>query len=234
MFYPDQTIAEIVSADYRAAGVFKKNGLDFCCGGKIPVSQACEKHGLDANLLMEELNQVTSTSTGNEIDFKQWTPELLIAYIEQMHHKYVSDAIPRIFMFTEKVAMRHGDSMPELVTIFQKFQELSVEMRDHMSDEEGRVFPAIVRLLNDPEADIESLVPMIMELEDEHTHAGSLMAEIRELTNGFNPPEWACNTFRVSYAELEAFENDLHRHVHLENNILFPKVAKILSRINVN
>mgnify|MGYP001475883299 CR=1 FL=1 len=233
MFYPEQTIAEIVAADYRAAGVFKKYGLDFCCGGRKPVSEAAEKHGIDSDILMEDLNQATSSPADNQIDFSQWSPELLITYIEQMHHKYVTDAIPRIGMFTEKVALRHGDTMPELITIYQKFMELSVEMRDHMLDEEQRVFPTIKKFIQNSEESL-NLIPMITELEDEHTAAGNLMAELRELTSGFNPPEWACNTFRVAYAELEAFESDLHRHVHLENNILFPKVAKILSRINAN
>ena len=229
MFTPEQTVAEIVSQDYRAAGVFKKHGLDFCCGGKKPVNSVCESHGLDPNALIEEINSVTAEKSDTNIDFSRWPAELLINYIEQMHHRYVKEAIPRIGMFTEKVAFRHGDTQPELVTIYQKFIELSIEMNEHMADEENRAFPAIKKLVANPNNEPAKLIPMIMELEDEHTAAGNLMAEIRSLANNFTPPDWACNTFLVAFQELEAFENDLHQHVHLENNILFPSLSKYLS-----
>lgn len=228
MFHPEQTVAEIVSQDYRAAGVFKKHGLDFCCGGKKPVNSVCESHGLDANQLIDEINFITAEKSDSNIDYSRWPAELLINYIEHMHHRYVKEAIPRIGMYTEKVAFRHGETQPELVTIYQKFVELSIEMNDHMFDEENRVFPAIKKLIADPTKEPAKLIPMIMELEDEHSAAGNLMAEIRSLTNNFTVPDWACNTYRVAFQELEAFENDLHQHVHLENNILFPSLSTYL------
>jgi regulator of cell morphogenesis and NO signaling len=234
MFSKDQTVAEIVAADYRAAGIFKKYGMDFCCGGKKPVTEACQKHGVNTDSLMEELNFVTAPDSYANIDYSKWTPELLVTYIEEMHHNYVKEAIPRIGMFTEKVAMRHGDSQPELIEVHQTFLELGREMLSHMQDEEDRVFPAITQFVKTDNPDMVLIHEMLAELEQEHEQAGALMAKLRALTNGFAPPEWACNTYRVSFAELEAFETDLHKHVHLENNILFPKIERLAHQMTVN
>ncbi len=234
MFSKDQTVAEIVATDFRAAGVFKKHGMDFCCGGKKPVVEACLKHGVEVDNLMEELNYVTAPGSNANIDYTKWTPELLVTYIEEMHHNYVKEAIPRIGMFTEKVAIRHGDTQPELVAVYQTFAELAKEMLSHLQDEEGRVFPAITTFAKTDNPDPDKMNEMLAELEQEHEHAGALMAKLRALTNGFNPPDWACNTYRVAFAELEAFETDLHKHVHLENNILFPKIERLVQKMTIN
>jgi regulator of cell morphogenesis and NO signaling len=230
----NQTVAQIVAADYRAAGVFKKHGMDFCCGGKRPVIDACEKHGIDSQALINELNQVTMPIADSQIDFGAWTPELLITYIQEMHHSYVKEAIPRISQFTQKVAMRHGETDPDLVEIHHTFVELGNEMMSHLADEDDRVFPAIRTFSKTGSSDVTEMREMLDELEQEHEHAGALMARLRVLTHGFNPPEWACNTFRVSFAELDGFEADLHKHVHLENNILFAKVERLVEKMSEN
>lgn len=220
----NHTIAELVTADYRTAGVFRKYGLDFCCGGKKTVSDACRSHNLDASEVLGELSRVMTSANGTVPRFNAWSPELLIHYIVDNHHTYVREALTRIPFFINKVASRHAATHPENAEIAGLFAELGREMTDHMASEENEVFPLITTYLKQKdEASRNRLEQLVGDMESEHSGAGALMARIRELTNGFTPPPGACNTYQVAYAELEAFERDLHQHVHLENNILFPK-----------
>jgi regulator of cell morphogenesis and NO signaling len=222
---PEMTIADLVTADYRTAGVFRRYGLDFCCGGRRTIGEACATHNIDSGKLLNELGQVMNRNDNTAPRFNAWSPELLIRFIVDNHHSYVREALNRIPWFVGKVASRHAGSHPENVEIAQLFEELSREMTEHMVSEEQEVFPLIERYLKEKTpSDRQKLEKLVGEMETEHTAAGELMARIRELSNGFNTPRDACNTYRVAYAELEAFERDLHQHVHLENNVLFPKV----------
>ncbi|MFU8860450.1 MAG: iron-sulfur cluster repair di-iron protein [Cyclonatronaceae bacterium] len=220
----EYTIAELVTADYRTAGVFRKFGLDFCCGGKKSVAEACEQKQLNTGEVLGEIEQVLSVPDGITPRFNAWSPELLIRYIIDNHHSYVREAIERIPYFINKVAARHGENHPWNIEIATHFAELCGEMTEHMASEENEVFPLIETYLRtkDPESRVR-LEKLVDDMESEHSGAGALMARIRELSRQFTPPAGACNTYQVAYAELEAFERDLHQHVHLENNILFPK-----------
>jgi regulator of cell morphogenesis and NO signaling len=221
------TIAQIVTSDYRTAGIFRKHGLDFCCGGKKTVTEACESHNLNAGEVLEELSAVFLTGAGTTPRFNTWSPDLLIRFIIDNHHSYVREALERIPFFIGKVAARHGDTRPENVEIAGLFNELVKEMTDHMASEENEVFPLILSYMKDRDpAGRDRLEQLVRDMEDEHSGAGAITARIRELSNEFTPPEGACNTYQVAYAELEAFERDLHQHVHLENNILFPKALE--------
>jgi regulator of cell morphogenesis and NO signaling len=235
MFKSDQTIAEIVSEDFRTAGVFKKHHVDFCCGGKKPLTDVCKSKGLSELQLLKELNEAVSKNLEpGTFNFSGWSPALLIAYIQDQHHNYVKEALPRIQGYLQKVAYRHGETQTELVKIYNLFLELSKELMDHTSDEENRVFPAIIDFIGGSNKREELLPEFMNELVDEHTVAGDIMMHIRNLSNNFTPPEWACNTYRVAFAELEAFELDLHQHVHLENNLLFEKVSESLNQHGIN
>ncbi|MCH8494117.1 MAG: iron-sulfur cluster repair di-iron protein [Balneolales bacterium] len=227
MINPDQHIADIVTNDYRTAGVFKQYGIDFCCGGKIPLSEVCQKKGIDIDVLSGELQNLYETPSMNT-DYTSWSINRLSDFIVGYHHGYIRDAIPRITSYANKVASRHGNTHPDLIEIYEEFQRLSAELMDHAEDEETRVFPALKNLSNGNRPDDTTLNAMIDELESEHTAAGESIARIRTLTSDFTPPEWACNTFRILFKELEAFETDLHHHVHLENNILFRKAQLAL------
>ena len=227
MITPDQHIADIVTNDYRTAGVFKQYGIDFCCGGKIPLSEVCQKKGIDIDVLSGELQNLYETPSMNT-DYTSWSINRLSDFIVGYHHGYIRDAIPRITSYAHKVASRHGNTHPDLIEIYEEFQRLSAELLDHAEDEESRVFPALKSLSNGNRPDDATLKSMINELESEHTAAGDSIARIRTLTGDFTPPEWACNTFRILFKELEAFESDLHHHVHLENNILFRKAQMTL------
>jgi regulator of cell morphogenesis and NO signaling len=218
----DRRVGELVTEDFRRAGVFKRYGIDFCCGGGISLQEACARLQLDVDEVSRALlesQRERGVAAGHR--FSSWTPSFLIDYIVNEHHTFVRENLPVIGAFTAKVARVHGPHTPELVEIARLFAELTREMEAHMANEEEIVFPRIKA------GSGEDLAALIEQMEGEHEGAGELMHRLRRLTNDFQPPEGACNTYRASFAKLEEFEADLHTHVHLENNILFPKAIAL-------
>lgn len=229
-----QTIKEIVTQNYRAASVFEKYALDFCCKGGVTIADACKERNIDPSTVISELqslNQAADTSTQR---FNQWSPDFLVSYIIENHHAYVREAIPSLIAHTRKVSYVHGERHPEIKKVADIFSIVADEMMSHMHKEERILFPYIVALFNSskdktsiPHAPFGSVRNPIAMMEQEHESAGSLMHEIRELTKNYIAPDDACTTYCVTLQGLEEFEHDLHQHVHLENNILFPKAAKL-------
>lgn len=207
-----QTIGEIVAKNYQTAGVFRKYGIDFCCGGGITLEAACRKRDLDLDQLMRELDQTRIMATAGE-SYDRWRVDALIEHIIETHHGYVNRKLDELSFYAEKVARVHGERHPENLVIRDAFLALADEMRAHMEDEETVVFPNILKG--------KVTRAQLRELEQEHEAAGALMATIREASHGFTPPEDACATYRILFKNLADFEADLHKHVHLENNILF-------------
>jgi regulator of cell morphogenesis and NO signaling len=222
----DQHISDIVLHDYRTAGVFREYGIDFCCGGKVALHDVCTSRGIDEQDVLLKLENLYCTPSSGE-DYASWSATRLMDFIVGYHHSYIRESLPRISAYVNKVASRHGDTHPELVQIQIIFAHLGTELIDHALDEENRVFPTIKALYAGELPDKDSLYAMVDELEHEHADAGAAMQKIRVLTSDFTAPDWACNTFNIMFKELEAFENDLHHHVHLENNILFPKAWEL-------
>ncbi len=229
-------VGEIVAQNYDTAGILKKHGLDFCCGGGKTLKEACAKNSLNPDEILEELSDLLDNKAAEGSDFNRWSPEHLVDYIVDRHHSYVKRKTGEIKIFAEKVAMVHGNTHPENIEIFQLFNELASEMSSHLESEETSAFPLIKTIyekrLSGQEVDprlISELREILEEMELEHEQAGSLMKKIRELSHDFTPPEDACMTYRVLYHDLQAFEEDLHRHVHLENNILFEKAVKLVA-----
>lgn len=212
----DQHIGEIVASNYLNAGVFHKYGIDFCCGGGVTLAHACAKHNLSTETIIGELDLIARQSEKAD-DYKEWSAEKLIEHIVQTHHNYVKSKLGEISDYAVKVAQVHGERHPENIVIRDSFLALADEMRSHMADEEDVVFPMILQK--------NVTAAQLAELESEHEAAASLMATIREASNGFTPPEDACATYRILYKNLAEFETDLHKHVHLENNILFKKAG---------
>ena len=230
----EKTIAEIVTEDFKKAAVFKKYGIDFCCGGKKSLKSVCEKKRLNLNEIIEELAQV-DTRTESEIDqYNKWRLDHLVEHIVSKHHTYVSEQIPIIKAFITKVSRVHGEAHPETKTIAILFEQVAQELEHHMMKEERILFPYIKSLAqgkNVEEMPFGSIQNPITMMEKEHEGAGLLFEKIGELTNNFTPPAYACNTFKASYHLLKEFENDLHVHIHLENNILFPKAIQLEHQI---
>jgi regulator of cell morphogenesis and NO signaling len=233
MFDSNSIIRDIVADDFRAASVFQRHRIDFCCGGDRPVGEACRERGVDAGQLVAELEAATA-APGDVPRFNTWDLDFLATYIVSNHHAYVRRAIETLGAHTQKVAAVHGDRHPETRDVARHFAAVSEEMTQHMMKEERVLFPYISGLAEaaragrpGPAAPFGTIANPIRMMEMEHQAAGDSMAAIRELSRDFTPPEDACTTYRVSYKELEEFEADLHRHVHLENNVLFPKALEL-------
>ena len=230
-----ETIANIVKMDYRTAQIFGANGLDFCCGGKVPLSEACEKNGLNVESVLEELYALRKRDD-HSISYEGWTNAQLIKHIVEVHHAYIEDTVPYLFQLLDKIANVHGERHPELIEIREIFEEATDALYDHMKKEEMILFPAIEAIeqakLNGkpmPPFPFGSISNPIQGMEGEHDFEGDAFKQIAALSSNFTPPEDACNTYQVAFAKLDEFVNDLHRHIHLENNILFEN-ARLLEQ----
>ena len=227
------TLAQIVNSNHKAATIFEKYHLDFCCKGKRLLEVACSEQQLALSQVEEELRNVFAKQEKELIDFDKMNLTQLCDYILQTHHAYVKNEMPQIYAYLQKVSSKHGERHPEFYKIFQIFIAVKEEMVGHMKKEELILFPRIKELekLVDYEngqlqLNIGYLQSPITVMEHEHDHAGDQMNDIRILSNDYTPPADACTTYRLSFAALKAFEFDLHQHVHLENNILFPKAIE--------
>ncbi|MBP9926094.1 MAG: iron-sulfur cluster repair di-iron protein [Cyclobacteriaceae bacterium] len=224
-----KTIGEMVAADYRTAQVFKNYKIDFCCKGNRSIAEASKDKNIDVNLLIAELEAATHVTQADATDYKTWSLDLLANYIEKKHHRYVEEKMPILNQYLQKLCQVHGVQHPELFEITEEFKLSSGELAVHMKKEEFILFPYIRKMakvktsktkMNAPNfGTVQNPVQMMM---NEHTVEGDRFAKISELSNNYTIPADGCNTYRVAFALLNEFEQDLHLHIHLENNILFP------------
>lgn len=231
---PDATIREIVATDYRTAPVFQRYGLDFCCNGCRTIEQGCRDAGADEAALLSELDAVLRTPATGVPDYAAWDVPALVSHIVGTHHAYVRAAMPLLRAHTRKIAEVHGERHGELGHIARLVEQIDTEMMEHMAKEEHVLFPFIEALAAAastgrpaPAPPFGTVQNPIRMMETEHRFVGDAMAEIRALTDGYRLPDGACTTYAVCFQELEAFERDLHAHVHLENNLLFPKAVAL-------
>jgi regulator of cell morphogenesis and NO signaling len=223
------TIGEIVAGDYRTAAVFEKHGIDFCCGGSVTVAAACAGKAIDPAALAGELAAATSTPERRDQDFASWTLTRLIDHITAVHHAFLKANTAQNAAYARKIADVHGEHHPELAQIAAAFDTMASELMLHLKEEEEVVFPAIKRAEashgtgSAPEAeDAETIARGMETLVREHEEVGAALHGIRDLAMGYALPPDACATYVLTYQRLRAFEADLHKHVHLVNNILFP------------
>ena len=230
----NQIIGELVAKDYRTASVFKKYSIDFCCQGNRTIEEACEKKNIDTKKVLEDLVAMMESKSESTSDYQSWPLDLLADYIEKKHHRYVQEKTLEIQPYLDKICKVHGERHPELLKIKEEFNASAGELAAHMKKEELILFPFIRKMtkakLENAKVDaahfgtVKNPIQMMM---SEHTVEGNRFMKIEELTNNYTPPQDACNTYRVSFALLKEFEQDLHLHIHLENNILFPKAIEI-------
>ena len=228
-----ETVGEIAAKDLRKAEVFKKYGIDFCCGGKKSLKQACEEKGIDVSVVEAELeNPTQQPQSANNYD--SWQLDFLADYIYNQHHIYYYNEVPRINDMFKKVVAHHGDNHPELVNLYPLFGQLLQELNVHFLREERVVFPFIKALVTakrtgDREAlnNQPSLTEPVRMMEVDHEAAGDILAEMSKISNNYTPPADACNSYQYLYKKLHELDEDLHQHIHLENNILFPKALKL-------
>ena len=236
----DRTVADVVTENIKAAHVFKKHGIDFCCGGRISIQRACEKAKVDTSLLLAELQNL-DTAPDRGSDYNSWNLDFLTDHIINVHHHYVEENSPLLLQYSKRVNHVHGHHYTELAEIESLVLQLVQAMAGHQRKEELILFPFIKKLVKAeregseiPSVHFGSVENPINMMEHEHTEAGEILVRIAELSNNYTPPQGACNTYRAFYAKLEEFEQDLHHHIHLENNILFPKALKLEKTLQRN
>jgi regulator of cell morphogenesis and NO signaling len=227
-----KSLAQIVNDNFRSASVFEKYHLDFCCQGKRSLADACTESKIDITEVIKEIENLNAEKDIS-IDFSSITLEKLADYIVDTHHTYVKNELPVILGYLQKVAAKHGERHPEMKKVAEIFAAICEEMDLHMKKEEQVLFPRIKEIernINEKrELHISNtyLNAPINMMEQEHDHAGSMTKEIRLLTGNYIPPADACTTYKLSLASLQAFELNLHQHVHLENNVLFPRAEQL-------
>lgn len=219
----EKTIASIAIEYPSAVTVFTRLGLDFCCGGKRSFEEACREAGLEPDDVMNEIRHTSATFNASSLRFDTWTTPLLIEFIVQHHHAYVKNTIPVLNGLLEKLVARHAQQHPELIEVQIISSSLFAELNSHMEKEEKVLFPNIGNPGFNPEMPLQVM-------EHEHDHAGELIKKIRTLTNHYTPPADACTTWRTTWQRLQEFDNDLMQHIHLENNILFPRVRNQIEK----
>lgn len=225
-----QTVRDIALENPAAVRVFEKFGIDYCCGGRVPLAEACAAKSLSIDEVLASLEAVDRLPVPGAKDWSKESLAGLASHIVETHHAYVKKELPRLYELAAKVVNRHGDIKPELSEIQSKLAELGEELTQHLAKEEVVLFPYISKFERyvaeggaKPHGCFGSVANPIAMMTQEHDAAGNLMAEIRTLSQDYTPPASACPTFRAFYAGLHDFEHDLHQHVHLENNILFPR-----------
>jgi len=229
----ENTVAEIVVQNIKTAHIFKKHGIDFCCGGGITLEKACSKNNVDYGTLKKEIEAIAE-GQGRAYNYDEWDLDFLIDHIINVHHSYVSESIPLLLAYANKVAHVHGHHYKEVIKINILIEEVSKELESHMKKEEVILFPYVKQLVKAIKEGQKLDLPHfgtvnnpIKLMFEEHENAGDVFKEIAILSNNYTPPSEACNTFKALYSKLEEFEQDLHQHIHLENNILFPKAIQL-------
>lgn len=218
----DRTVGEIVAESPSQARVFQAFGIDFCCQGGRTLREACTLKGIPLESVLDQLEAGSAEKTTPENNPALLPPVELIEHIVGTHHQYLVTELPRIRAMAARVAQVHGGHTPSLVETYEVFCGMADELADHMVKEEQILFPAIKTLFagGTPAMPLDGPVAMMLQ---EHEDAGGALAKMRELTHGFTAPPEACNTYRALFAGLAELEEDLHRHIHLENSVLFPQ-----------
>lgn len=230
------TIGEIAAADYRTAAVFNRYGLDFCCNGNRTVEDACLQKGIASENVKKELEEVMKSIPAEDatVDYGSWPLDMLADHIERKHHGYVKAQLPIIANYLEKICSVHGDKHPELKEIRSLFNASATELSGHMHKEEQMLFPYIRQMAGMAKGKAGKVTALfgtvqspIQVMTHEHDAEGQRFRTMRELSHNYIIPPDGCNTYRAAFAVLDAFEEDLHLHIHLENNILFPKAIEL-------
>lgn len=237
---PNTTLGEIVAVNYQAATIFDRYQLDFCCHGNRSIEEACQAQQLPLDEILAAVLTSTQSPVADATDvpagLKDWPLDLMADYVEKKHHRYVTQQIPLIEAYVDKINKVHGGNHPELAEVQQVFQETAGELTMHMKKEELMLFPYIRKMILakisgrklDPPP-FGSIANPVNAMLADHEMEGARSAKLRALTNNFQPPADGCNTYRLTWKLLEEFEKDLHQHIHIENNILFPRAISFES-----
>ncbi len=237
----EKTIGQLVADDYRTASVFEAFGIDFCCKGNRTIDEVCETKGIAKEQLLQDLEKIKHAEIATSVNYNSWPLDLMVDYIEKKHHRYVEERSGQLKQFLEKICEVHGKSHPELFKIKDLFLESASDLAVHMKKEELILFPFIRKLVaaekdttlfSQPQfGSVQNPIEM---MKHEHDTEGDRFRQIAEISNNYQTPLDACNTYKVTFSLLKEFEEDLHLHIHLENNILFPKSIELEKSIRLN
>ena len=231
-FNSNQKIGEIVTKFPNAADIFKEYKIDFCCGGDRPLITAINEQGVNEAEILEKIN-ASYEKLQNKLytNNKNWVEapfDELVDHIVNVHHGYLYENLPKISELTTKILRVHGGNHPELSKVHKLFHTVKMELEAHLIEEETIQYPAIKAYLrSNSEVDLDKAINIINQLQDEHTGAGDILKELRKVTNDYKAPSDGCNTYKLTYAKLEEMESDIFQHIHLENNILFPRLYEL-------
>ncbi|ARK30426.1 iron-sulfur cluster repair di-iron protein [Halalkalibacter krulwichiae] len=229
VFFRTTKTGDIVTKFPKASQVLKEYKIDFCCGGNQPISEAIKDRHLNEEEVLNKLNSLYSEaySSNESINWREASYPTLINYIITTHHVYLNETLPELAKFVTKVYRVHGKKRKELKDVYHLFHQLKLELEHHLIEEEERVFPNIIDYESSrAQTKLNATLKTISELEDEHESAGTLLKELRQITNDYSLPEGACTTYTLMYLKLQELEADLFEHIHLENNILFPRLEQ--------
>lgn len=222
MITNESIVAEIVTDIPLSADIFRKYGIDFCCGGNISINEAVKNKKVDAETLIDEINELPNHDQGN-INVKYLDAASLIQYIQSRYHETMREEFKNLSPYVTKIAKVHGPNHPFLIQLQDLYRQYRDGMLEHMAQEDEHDFPALIKLSRGEQVDHSS--DIIQSLVDDHTQTGQLLEDMRELTNQYQPPSEACQTWRLVYHRLENLERETHEHVHLENHVLFNKFS---------
>lgn len=228
------TIAEIVADDFKTAAIFTKYHIDFCCKGYRTIEEVCKKRDIDENILIRHIEDAGKSYIDEDLDYKNWPVDKITDYITETHHRYVNEKSPVILQYLLKLCGVHGAVHPELHEIHTIFSKSVLDLNAHMKREELIIFPFIkeMKIAYNTGTDLEtppflSIENPITILKEDHITEAERFKRITSLSNNFTPPIDSCNTYKVAFAMLEEFNKDLKKHIHMENNILFPKAIEL-------
>lgn len=234
-------IGDLVAQDDRIATIFSQHGIDFCCNGNRTLQAACDSHQIDTDQILLQIQSISQTSTSTTENYHSWPLDELTDHIVQTHHQYVARKIQEILPLLQKIVTVHGAQHPELMEVQDLFQQTVAELTQHMKKEELILFPFIHKMMHAQKHHLPLGTPLIGSIEnpiammhEEHEHEGERFRRISSLTHTYTPPADACNTYRTTLALLQEFEKDLHIHIHLENNILFPKSIQLQRDLSIS
>lgn len=239
-FNESSFVTEIVTQDYRAADVFLKYGIDFCCGGKLPLEMACKARDLDAATVLKELRHALRKTSSNIIfEFDDWGLDFLADYILNIHHRYLEKALPEANEYVNRFLLGHRKKYPELAELEIIMKKMMKEIPPHMKKEEEIIFPYIKQIYHafqHKESYASLLIrtlrkPVEEVMQGEHEAVGKQLHRMREITNNYTLPEKPCVTHRVTFSKLQELDINLVQHIHLENNILFPKAIAMEKKL---
>lgn len=220
-------VKDIVNLAPKTSDVFKQHRIDFCCGGARPLNEAAIERGVDVNNIMAELKAIYEKGEQGDDDIKKWLDadsESLIKHIQDKYHRSLEEEFPLLSPYVTKVSKVHGENHPHLMKVRDLFFELKEELLEHTKKEDETVFPMLLQLKEvTDEVERQKMIDYIVELEKEHDHAGEILMQLREITNDYTPPLDACGTYQLVYKRLALLEGETFIHVHLENNVLFPR-----------